>query len=117
MTTQVFESYDAFEAREDKRINGVSKWFAERYPNWASMNETNLGCWNCADCERCWGCADCRDCVICVVCERCERCENCRNCTNCMNCTNCGVCERCERCVDCWGAEDCVGNENKIAGE
>ena len=56
MKTEIFESYRAFLQREDKSVNGVSPRFAERFPNYAEMNETNTGCWNCYDCKYCKNC-------------------------------------------------------------
>ena len=43
MKTEIFKSYKAFMQREDKTTNGVSPRFAERFPNYAEMNETNTG--------------------------------------------------------------------------
>ena len=51
--TEIFESYKAFLAREDKFVNGVSPEFAKRYSNWRAMNSTNKGCWDCLDCRNC----------------------------------------------------------------
>jgi len=66
MKTEVFESYLKFLERPDKSVNGVIKGFAEIFPNWEQMNETNEGCWNCLDCKNCKYCWDCEDCVGCA---------------------------------------------------
>ena len=50
MTTEIFETYEDFLKREDKKVNGVSAAFAENNPNWEEDNKTNIGCWNCSDC-------------------------------------------------------------------
>ena len=85
--TQIFENKEQFDAREDKSINGVSHEFAERHPNWAEMNETNLGCWNCTDCIDCNDCNDCHNCHACDNCGSCETCENCKDFYNCYSCS------------------------------
>ncbi len=72
MKTEIFESYDAFLNRKDKTANGVSTQFANKYPNWKEMNETNTGCWNCVECEDCSSCKECKTCQMCVECEMCE---------------------------------------------
>lgn len=73
MKTQVFESYNTFKQRVDKKINGVSTQFAKKYPNWEKMNITNTGCWNCVECEDCNKCEECKECQMCVECVECEK--------------------------------------------
>ncbi len=62
MKTEIFESYNAFKQRTDKAVNGVSTKFANKYPNWKEMNETNQGCWNCVECTECRMCKKCKNC-------------------------------------------------------
>jgi len=89
MNTEIFENYDAFLARPDKRVNGVSPEFAEAYPNYASDNVGNTGCWNCRDCNYCTNCKECTGSAFC------------RNCWHCMNCESCTMCNSCDSCSDC----------------
>ena len=57
--TEIFKSYDDFLARNDWKVNGVSKEFSESKPDWEKDNASNISCWNC------WTCSDCRDCNDC----------------------------------------------------
>jgi hypothetical protein len=57
--TLVFDSYESFLSRDDKRFNGVSPEFAEKHPDYEKDNATNIGCWNCSGCSRCYDCYDC----------------------------------------------------------
>jgi len=75
--TIIYDSYEDFDARENKRNNGVSLKFTLRYPNWEEMNKSNLGCWNCTNCYGCIDCIDCTNCKSCVECINCTYCSNC----------------------------------------
>lgn len=75
MSTQVFSSYEAFLARKDQDVNGVSKAFAEKYPQYETENETNTACWNCNVCRDCTECVDCNACRDCVYCNSCRSCS------------------------------------------
>jgi len=55
--TKIFESYEQFLLREDKKINGVSK----EYINFENDNIHNIGCWDCSGCRDCIGCIDSSD--------------------------------------------------------
>lgn len=77
MKTQIFEDYEAFLAREDKSINGVSVAYAQEHPNYEADNATNNGCWECVECERCDECIDCESCKDCQDCYNCKDCQGC----------------------------------------
>lgn len=66
MSTEIFKDYYAFEAREDKSVNGVSPLFAAIYDGFERDNLTNRGCWNCRVCRHCV------DCIECGFCDNCE---------------------------------------------
>ena len=53
MKTEIFESYYEFSKREDKKVNGVSKEFAYKNPEFEKENDKNDGCWDCSGCSRC----------------------------------------------------------------
>ena len=88
MKTLIFEDIKAFWTREDKKINGVSKEFAELNPNW-DKERGNEGCWNCS---RCSDCSDCSSCSRCSDCSRCSRCSDCFRCSSCSDCSSCYDC-------------------------
>ena len=77
--TEIFASFDDFLNRADKKTNGVSSEFAERNPNYARDNETNIGCWNCVSCKWCISCISCKSCISCESCESCKSCESCES--------------------------------------
>lgn len=56
MATQIFETKELFNAREDKSINGVSPRFAEIESDYIQDNLTNVGCWCCYKCTECTQC-------------------------------------------------------------
>ena len=56
MKTEIYENIEAFWAREDKTINGVSPAFAAANPKYAE-ERGNEGCWNCSGCSRCSDCS------------------------------------------------------------
>lgn len=58
MITLLFDDYAAFEARADKRLNGVCPAFARRNPNYEAANRTNTTCFNCAGSSDCLRCTD-----------------------------------------------------------
>jgi len=91
--TEIFASFDDFLNRADKKTNGVSSEFAERNPNYARDNETNIGCWNCVSCKWCISCISCKSCISCESCESCKSCESCRSCVACVSCESCESCE------------------------
>ena len=51
MKTKIYKSYEHFENRKDRTVNGVSPVFAKIYPDWGKMNNTNIGSWNCYNSE------------------------------------------------------------------
>lgn len=53
MTTLIFKSFEEFQQREDKSVNGVSQEFADNHTYFEADNETNKGCWNCTLCTLC----------------------------------------------------------------
>jgi len=113
--TQIFETYDQFQNRKDKSVNGVSPEFARAYPNWRQMNETNAGCWNCVNCKGCSDCINCDRCNDCVNCYGCGWCTDCDNCTDCNHCANCDYCINCDDCSDCEDCNNCyicLANKN-----
>jgi hypothetical protein len=84
MKTEIFPNYDAFLARPDKAVNGVSPEFAAENPSYGE-ERNNSGCY---DCSRCSDCSDCSDCY------------NCSDCSGCSGCSGCYDCSRCSRCSD-----------------
>ena len=66
--TQFFATYEDFQAREDKLVNGTDD------PNRVGEETTNVGCWNCVDCKEC---TDCKGCTRCKASYKsdCELCE------------------------------------------
>jgi len=114
MSTQVFKSLKEFKRRQDKNVNGVDAAFASRFPEYASMNDSNTGCWNCVECRgcdncynccNCRGCSYCKDSVDCSDCVNCQSCENCRDCSGCIQCNSCVDCENCNACTECANLE------------
>ena len=79
MKTKIFKSYADFLKREDKRENGVSEDFAEKYTDFEEQNQTNTGCWNCYDCLNCYNCVNCYACDHCENCSSCYLCDACKN--------------------------------------
>lgn len=73
MKTQIFKTYKEFTERKDKAINGVTPTFADKYPEWKSMNKTNTSCWCC---------------IYCHNCNYCNHCDNCNSCNYCYSCDN-----------------------------
>ena len=118
--TQVFDTFNAFMQRKDKKINGVSKDFAEDNPDFEDQNATNEGCWNCQDCTNCTDCINCINCTYCTICGYCTNCMNCPNCKHCLDCTGCTICNNCRGCSDCSycaycnGCMDCTNCNNCI---
>jgi len=106
--TEIFASFNDFLNRADKKTNGVSSEFAERNPNYARDNETNIGCWNCVSCKWCKSCKWCESCESCISCKSCESCESCISCVSCKWCKSCESCESCRSCVSCKSCESCV---------
>ena len=80
MKTRIYKSYEDFLKREDKRENGVSKDFADTYPDFEKQNETNEGCWNCHKCIYCYDCNSCDSCDHCKSCESCDFCDFLKDC-------------------------------------
>ena len=77
MKTQIFENLGDFRKREDIKINGVSKEFAEKFPNYEIDNKTNQGCWECLNCKNCEWCENCSDSQQCKACSYCKKCKEC----------------------------------------
>ena len=78
--TEIFEAYENFLNRSDRKVNGVSPEFAEKNPDYAKDNATNTGCWNCESC------CSCKSCNSCKYCESCESCYSCYFCYFCESC-------------------------------
>ena len=72
METKIYENYQDFLNREDKKMNGVTLAFLEE-------NNINLNGLNLTNCESCFNCVNCRKCNNCRNCEKCENCDNCEN--------------------------------------
>jgi len=118
MKTEIFETYQAFLARPNKAINGVSPDYAGANPDYENQNSSNVACWNCIDCIDCENCKYCRastDCVGCIRCSECSdcksskdllRCEGCIKCNNCSRCIYCENCQECTKCVSCKNSRD-----------
>lgn len=62
MSTVIFNTYEEFKARKNKKTNGISPLFLKHYPDARAANLTNEGCWNCLNCQ------DCTDCICCLEC-------------------------------------------------
>lgn len=77
MITQVFNSHEEFLKRPYKSVNGVSRDFVDKHPDYIKCNLTNFGCWNCAGCIRCTECTSCRYCSECIICIECYGCVRC----------------------------------------
>ncbi len=95
MRTVIFKTYEDFQNRTNKLLNGVSPEFANTSPDYHCMNLTNVGCWDCVDCTNCSYCEYCTDSVDCEHCVYCISCNNCHSCTSCMassDCTDCNAC-------------------------
>ena len=75
--TEIFENHDAFKARKDEKINGVTKGFAEKNVNWREENMSNIGCWNCSFCSLCIGSTLCWNCHFCMMSSNCLSCKTC----------------------------------------
>lgn len=102
--TEVFESYEAFLARPDKTVNGVTGNVADVLPDYELDNATNQGCFNTS---RSTGCVDCMDSFTLK---------------NCADCTTCSFCESCVDCSYTTGSIGCVGltharNQRFVVGE
>ena len=67
METKIYQNYEDFLNREDKRTNGVTEDFLEENKiDLDSLNLTNCeNCFNCGNCENCWNCKNCKDCWNC----------------------------------------------------
>lgn len=77
MKTEIFKTYSDFLNREDKKVNGVTKEFADVNEGWNEERD-NEGCWNCCSgCSHCYGCSDC---------SRCSDCSGCSHCSDCFGC-------------------------------
>lgn len=77
--TKIFKDHQEFIDRKDKSQNGVNQEFADKYPHWKEINDTNTGCWNCYYCMNCIHCNYCRYCLDCWYCKSCKSCINCYN--------------------------------------
>ncbi len=108
MKTEIFESYQEWEQRKDKAVNGVSTKFAQKYPNWEEMNTTNTGCWNCAECWNCFNCVECKECINCDAIKQCVQCKECYMCMECVGCIKCHHCAQCRECSECTHCFECV---------
>jgi len=115
MTTRIFESKEAFDAREDRTENGVSEGYARAFSGWA-WERGNEGCWNCVDCDECKDCDNCADCVGCqdsVSCQKCKECAGCFDCGDCVRCVDCANCDKIIFTEDAWdvGRPDSPGSD------
>ena len=109
--TKIFATYHDFIYREDRKLNGVSQEFADKYPNYEQQNETNIGCYNCIGCTKCRTCVNCEFCdecrCSCVDCVRCFDCKSCKNCSDAKSCSRCNDCERIKNCQHCKKLKKC----------
>jgi len=105
--TQIFTDLEAFKARDDKKINGVSPEHAATHLNWESDNATNNGCWNCSSCSYCSYCSYCSSCRSCSDCSYCSSCSDCSCCSSCRDCSSCSYCSSCSDCSSCRSCSDC----------
>jgi hypothetical protein len=82
---EIYADYEAFEDRQDKSVNGVSKEWLDKHS--LAIEELKLvncsGCWNCT---RCWNCKDCKDCIDCISCRDCISCVDGWGCRDCIDC-------------------------------
>ncbi|HGF5258962.1 TPA: hypothetical protein ACF37V_004684 [Vibrio parahaemolyticus] len=108
MNTEIFENYDDFKQRLNKNINGVSKKFSEKHPNYQQMNLTNTGCWECVNSKDCLACIRCYDCANCNGCFDCARCIFCSDSIYCIACNECDGCIYCTACRQCKFCDNCV---------
>ncbi|WP_273993977.1 hypothetical protein [Vibrio parahaemolyticus] len=108
MNTEIFENYNNFKQRLNKKVNGVSKKFAEKHPNYQEMNLTNTGCWECVDSSDCLACIRCYDCTNCNGCSDCTRCVFCSDSVYCIACYECDGCTYCTTCRQCNFCDNCV---------
>jgi len=93
-TTRVYNDYAAFEAREDREENGISRnRLVYRYRGDLAAaiadNDSNEGCWDCTDSRNCTNCTDCRDCEGCWDSTSCRNGRHLHDCTDCHRCGNC----------------------------
>jgi len=72
MITKIFASREAFDKRDDPRVNGVDAVFDYTHMAW-DMDCGNEGCWNCI------ACVECKNCSYCVRCEKCNDCSHCED--------------------------------------
>jgi len=81
MDYKIFNSYEEFLLREDKKQNGMSENFYKLHEEFLIIHtdNNNEGCWNCLNCVKC------KDCVFC---ENCKLCENCTHCKECLKLKN-----------------------------
>jgi hypothetical protein len=108
MTTLIYKTYEEFEKRENKDLNGFNELFAKDV-DFERMNISNKGCWNCVDCEDCVDCNYCKQCYDCTDCKyskNCQDCEGCTLCEDCRDCKNCKSCYDCSLCTDCLYSEE-----------
>lgn len=93
--TLIFDSYCEYFTyclRTMSKVNGVSKEFAEKHPDYKEDNSTNKGCWNCLNCRNCAGCTQCVSCSFCLYCIDCIRCIKSRYCISCSELSKCYDC-------------------------
>jgi hypothetical protein len=88
MATNIYDSYEKFLARDDKKDNGVSVDFAANYTmqtanprSWDLDNESNEGCWNCLDCSHLTDCSYCTGTHYSQHCYHLAECWNCHYCS------------------------------------
>lgn len=130
MATNIYESYAAFLARDNKKDNGVSVEFAASYATsdsiesdsdwdvipalWGLDNETNEGCWNCRDCSFLTGCSHCSNTHYS---QHCEHLIDCSFLTDCSHCSNAHYSDRCSYLIDCRHCFDLHWPSRKQEGE
>jgi len=80
MNYKIFNSYEEFLLREDKKENGISENFYKLHKTIFDIHGDNLehneGCWNCLNC------VECKNCVFCINCQLCDDCRHCNECFN-----------------------------------
>lgn len=109
--TEIFKDYKDFLKRKDRKLNGVTKEFAEKYPDYEKQNETNMGCFNCIGCTRCRTCVNCQFCDLCrcscIDCVECYDCYSCKRCIRATSCKRCSDCNIIKNCTDCKKLTKC----------
>ena len=123
MATIIFESQEAFNARENKEDNGVSSRclnvvYNGSFEEYEAENLSNKGCWDvvqCTDCTDCVECTNSSHLTDCNYCNNCTNSEELNNCTNCENSSLLDNCDNMESCTKCKDCNFCIDAEGLVA--